>query len=124
MEEEIEFIVDSAHEAMGKVLVHLEKKYTTIRAGKASPAMLNGVMVEYYGNPTPLNQVSNINTPDGMTITVQPFEKSLITEIEKGIMIANLGFNPDEQWRECNYQCSAPYRRAQTRFSQASQRRG
>ena len=94
MEEEIEFIIDSAQEAMGKVLVHLEKQYTTIRAGKASPAMLNGVMVEYYGSPTPLNQVSNINTPDGMTITVQPFEKSMISEIEKGIMMANLGFNP------------------------------
>lgn len=94
MEEEIEFIIDAAQEAMGKVLVHLEKKYTTIRAGKASPAMLNGVMVEYYGSPTPLNQVSNINTPDGMTITVQPFEKSMIGEIEKGIMMANLGFNP------------------------------
>ena len=94
MEEEIEFIIDAAQESMGKVLVHLEKKYTTIRAGKASPAMLNGVMVEYYGSPTPLNQVSNINTPDGMTITVQPFEKSLISEIEKGIMLANLGFNP------------------------------
>ena len=94
MEEEIEFIIDSAQEAMGKVLVHLEKKYTTIRAGKASPAMLNGVMVEYYGSPTPLNQVSNINTPDGMTITVQPFEKSMISEIEKGIMMANIGFNP------------------------------
>lgn len=94
MEEEIEFIIDAAQEAMGKVLVHLEKKYTTIRAGKASPAMLNGVLVEYYGSPTPLNQVSNINTPDGMTITVQPFEKSLIGEIEKGIMMANLGFNP------------------------------
>jgi len=80
MEEEIEFIIDAAQESMGKVLVHLEKKYTTIRAGNASPA--------------PLNQVSNINTPDGMTITVQPFEKSLISEIEKGIMLANLGFNP------------------------------
>jgi ribosome recycling factor len=56
--------------------------------------MLNGVMVEYYGSPTPLNQVSNINTPDGMTITVQPFEKSMISEIEKGIMMANIGFNP------------------------------
>jgi ribosome recycling factor len=51
-------------------------------------------MVEYYGSPTPLNQVSNINTPDGMTITVQPFEKSMISEIEKGIMMANIGFNP------------------------------
>ncbi len=94
MEEEIEFILDAAQEAMGKVLVHLEKKYTTIRAGKASPAMLTGVMVEYYGNPTPLNQVSNVNTPDGMTISIQPFEKALITEIEKAIQMANLGFNP------------------------------
>jgi len=56
--------------------------------------MLNGVMVEYYGNLTPLNQVANINTPDSMTISIQPFEKSLIQEIEKGIMSANLGFNP------------------------------
>ena len=78
MEEEIEFIIDAAQESMGKVLVHLEKKYTTIRAGKASPSMLNGVMVEYYGNLTPLNQVANINTPDSMTISIQPFEKSLI----------------------------------------------
>jgi len=94
MEEEIEFIIDAARESMGKVLVHLEKKYTTIRAGKASPSMLSGVMVEYYGNLTPINQVANINTPDSMTISIQPFEKSLIQEIEKGIMSANLGFNP------------------------------
>jgi ribosome recycling factor len=94
MEEEVEFIIDAAQESMGKVLVHLEKKYTTIRAGKASPSMLNGVMVEYYGNLTPLNQVANVNTPDSMTISIQPFEKSLIQEIEKGIMSANLGFNP------------------------------
>jgi ribosome recycling factor len=94
MEEEIEFIMDSAQEAMEKVLGHLEKKFTTIRAGKASPAMLTGVMVEYYGNPTPLNQVSNVNTPDGMNISIQPFEKSLIPDIEKAIMMANLGFNP------------------------------
>jgi len=94
MEEEIEFIIDAAQESMSKVLVHLEKKYTTIRAGKASPSMLNGVMVEYYGNLTPLNQVANINTPDSMTISIQPFEKSLIQEIEKGIMSANLGFKP------------------------------
>ena len=94
MEEEIEFIIDATQEAMGKVLIHLEKKYTTIRAGKATPSMLSGVMVEYYGNLTPLNQVSNINTPDSMTISIQPFEKTLIQEIEKGIMMANLGFNP------------------------------
>ncbi len=94
MEEEIKFIVDSAKEAMANALVHLEKKLVNIRAGKASPAMLSGVMVDYYGSMTPLNQVANVNTPDGMTITIQAWEKSLIPEIEKAIHAANLGFNP------------------------------
>ena len=94
MEDEIQFILDSTEEAMKNALVHLEKKLVTIRAGKASPAMLSGVMVDYYGTPTPLNQVANVNTPDGMTLTIQPWEKALIPEIEKGIQIANLGFNP------------------------------
>lgn len=94
MEEEIQFIIDSTREAMTQALLHLEKKLVTIRAGKASPAMLSGVMVNYYGNPTPLNQVANVNTTDGMTIMVQPWEKAMIPEIEKAIMIANLGFNP------------------------------
>jgi ribosome recycling factor len=94
MEEEIKFIIDSTKEAMGKALRHLEKQFVNIRAGKASPAMLGNVMVEYYGNATPLSQVANVNTPDGMTITVQPWEKGLIPEIEKGINLANLGFNP------------------------------
>jgi ribosome recycling factor len=73
---------------------HLEKELVNIRAGKANPVMLKGVMIEYYGVPTPLSQVSNINTPDGRTITVQPWEKPLLAEIEKGILNANLGFNP------------------------------
>ena len=94
MEDEIQFILDSTEEAMKNALVRLEKKLVTIRAGKASPAMLSGVMVDYYGTPTPLNQVANVNTPDGMTLTIQPWEKALIPEIEKGIQIANLGFNP------------------------------
>lgn len=94
MEEEIKFIVDSTKEAMDAAILHLEKKLANIRAGKASPAMLNGVMVDYYGSPTPLSQVANVNTPDGMTITIQAWEKSLIPEIEKGIHAANLGFNP------------------------------
>jgi len=94
MEEEAKFIIDSAKEAMGDALTHLEKKLVNIRAGKASPSMLNGVMVDYYGSPTPLHQVANVNTPDGMTITVQAWEKTLIPEIEKGIHAANLGFNP------------------------------
>ncbi|MDC8005911.1 ribosome recycling factor [Aureisphaera galaxeae] len=94
MEDEIKFIIDSTKEAMGQALVHLERKLANIRAGKASPAMLNGVMVDYYGSPTPLNQVANVNTPDGMTISIQPWEKTMIPEIEKGIHMANLGFNP------------------------------
>jgi ribosome recycling factor len=94
MEEEIQFIVDSAKEAMANAVLHLEKKLINIRAGRASPAMVTGVMVDYYGSPTPLNQIANINTPDGMTISIQPWEKSLIPEIEKGIHAANLGFNP------------------------------
>lgn len=94
MDEEVNFIVDSTKEAMDNALIHLEKKLLNIRAGKATPSMVSDVMVDYYGTPTPINQVSNVSTPDGMTITIQPWEKSLIPEIEKGIHLANLGFNP------------------------------
>ena len=94
MEEEIKFILDSAVESMDNAIKHLEKKLINIRAGKASPSMISDVMVDYYGTLTPLNQVSNVSTPDGMTISIQPWEKSLIPEIEKGIHAANLGFNP------------------------------
>lgn len=94
MNEEITFILDTAKEAMDAAIKHLEKQFVNIRAGKASPAMLGSVMVDYYGSQTPLNQVANVNTPDGRTITVQPWEKTMLQEIERGIMIANLGFNP------------------------------
>lgn len=94
MNEEIQFILDTAKEAMDNAIKHLEKQFVNIRAGKASPAMLGSVMVDYYGTQTPLNQVANVNTPDGRTITVQPWEKSMLQEIERGIAYANLGFNP------------------------------
>jgi ribosome recycling factor len=94
MNEDIQFILDSAKEAMDAAIKHLEKQLVNIRAGKASPAMLGSVMVDYYGSQTPLSQVANVNTPDGRTITVQPWEKSMLQEIERGIMHANLGFNP------------------------------
>ena len=94
MDEEVQFIIDSTKEAMDNALTHLSKKFLNIRAGKASPSMVSTVMVDYYGTPTPLNQVSNVSTPDGMTISIQPWEKSLIPEIEKGIHEANIGFNP------------------------------
>ena len=94
MNEEVNFIIDGAEEAMQNAILHLEKQLLKIRAGKASPSMVSSVLVDYYGSKTPLNQVGNINTPDARTISIQPFEKSLIQEIEKGIMNANLGFNP------------------------------
>ena len=94
MEDEIDFIIDSAKEGMEKAIGHLKKQLQNIRAGKANPSMLGGVMVEYYGAQTPLSQVANVNTPDARTLSIQPFEKNLIGEIEKGIMQANLGFNP------------------------------
>ncbi len=94
MNEDIKFVIDTAKEAMDAAIKHLEKQLVNIRAGKASPAMLGSVMVDYYGSQTPLSQVANVNTPDGRTITVQPWEKSMLQEIERGIMFANLGFNP------------------------------
>lgn len=94
MNEDIKFILDSTKEAMENAIKHLEKQLVNIRAGKASPAMLGSVMVDYYGSQTPLSQVANVNTPDGRTISVQPWEKNMLQEIERGIMMANLGFNP------------------------------
>ena len=94
MDEDIQFILDATKEAMVNAIKHLEKEFVNIRAGKASPAMLGSVMVNYYGSQTPLSQVANVNTPDGRTITVQPWEKSMLQEIERGIAYANLGFNP------------------------------
>lgn len=94
MEEEIDFILDSTKESMEGSISHLEKEFLNIRAGKASPAMLGGVFVDYYGAATPLSQVSNINVPDARTITIQPYEKSMLQPIEKAIMVANIGFNP------------------------------
>lgn len=95
MHEEVDFILDHTKERMDAAIAHLEKELLHIRAGKASPAMLDGVMISYYGSMTPLNQVANISTPDARTIAIQPWEKGLIPDIEKAIMAANLGLNPD-----------------------------
>lgn len=94
MSEEIDFILESTEESMNGSIAHLEKEFLNIRAGKASPAMLGGVFVDYYGAATPLSQVSKISVPDARTITLQPFEKNMLTAIEKAIMVANIGFNP------------------------------
>ncbi|MFW5755672.1 MAG: ribosome recycling factor [Tangfeifania sp.] len=95
MQEEVDFVIEHCKEKMDAAIKHLEKELTHIRAGKASPSMLDGVQVEYYGTMTPLSQVSNVSTPDARTIAVQPWEKGLIPVIEKSILAANLGFNPD-----------------------------
>lgn len=94
MQEELDFIFDAAEEGMQKALDRLEHELARIRAGKASPAMLSSVQIEYYGSQTPLKNVANVTTPDSKTLMIQPFEKGLLEEIEKGIMKANLGFNP------------------------------
>ena len=94
MNEELQFVQDSTVENMKGSLAHLEKALSRIRAGKASPVMLSTVKVDYYGTLTPLSQVANINTPDARTLSVQPWEKSMMAPIEKAITIANLGFNP------------------------------
>jgi ribosome recycling factor len=94
MEEELKFIFDSTKEGMDNAIERLDHELARIRAGKASPNMLGSVQVEYYGSMTPLKNVANVNTPDSKTLQIQPFEKGLLEEIEKGIMRANLGFNP------------------------------
>ena len=92
--EEIEFILDSTKEQMQGAIKHLEIAFSKIRAGKASPQMLDNVSIDYYGALTPLSQASNINTPDARTISVQPWDKSMLEVMEKAIIDANLGFNP------------------------------
>jgi ribosome recycling factor len=94
MNEDAQFCLEEAKEKMENAIVHLEKEFLKIRAGKASPQMLDSVKVEYYEKLVPISQVSNINTPDPKTIVVQPWEKTMLVVIEKAIMAANLGFNP------------------------------
>ena len=94
MNEEIELILEEAKDQMQAAMSHLEKAFAKIRAGKASPIMLSTVQVDYYGSMTPLSQVANVNTPDARTLAVQPWEKSMLQEIEKAILNDNLGFNP------------------------------
>ena len=92
--EEIEFIIEACKESMENSVDHLERELLNIRAGKASPSMLSSIKLDYYGSLTALSQIANINTPDAQTISIQPWEKDKLQEIEKAIMIANLGFNP------------------------------
>lgn len=95
MEDDVQILIESTEEKMQKAIDHLDHELGKIRAGKANPRMLDDVMVEYYGTMTPLQQVASINTPDPRTIAIQPWEKGMIQPIEKAIMNANLGLNPD-----------------------------
>jgi ribosome recycling factor len=95
MEDDVQILIESSEEKMQKTIDHLDRELGKIRAGKANPKMLDGIMVEYYGTMTPLQQVASINTPDPRTIAVQPWERNMIGLIEKAIMNANLGLNPD-----------------------------
>ena len=88
-------VMEMTEDSMKHAIEHLVHELIKIRAGKASPAMLGGVMVDYYGAPTPLNQVANVGTSDARTITIQPWERKIIADIERAIINANLGFNPE-----------------------------
>lgn len=94
MTEELNMIYNELKSSNASTVSHYEIELSKIRAGKASPAMLQTVMIDYYGSPTPLQQVANVNTMDARTITVQPWEKTMLDEIMKGIINANLGFAP------------------------------
>ena len=92
--EELELYMDAATEGMESAISHLDKELSKVRAGKASPAMLDSVKLDYYGVMSPISQVANVSTPDAKTIFIQPWDKSVLPLIEKAIMAANLGFNP------------------------------
>ncbi len=87
-------VISAAKERMEKALLHLEEELKTYRAGKANPAVFNNVLVDYYGTPTPVPQVASITTPDAKTMLIQPWDKKMIPAIEKAIMVANIGFTP------------------------------
>ena len=95
MIEDANLEIETAEEHMDAAIEHLDKELIAIRAGKASAAMLNNVYVDYYGTSTPVAQIGNINTPDGRTITIQPWEKNMIQPIEKALLAANLGMTPN-----------------------------
>ncbi|MCJ7446598.1 MAG: ribosome recycling factor [Bacteroidales bacterium] len=94
MNEEVDLIIEETRDRMAKALDHLEHELARLRAGRATPALLDGITVDYYGVNSPLSQVSNINTPDPKTIMIQPWEKTMLGTIEKAIMAANIGLTP------------------------------
>ena len=94
MSDDLAFILEEAQDSMKKAIQHLETELVKIRAGKASPQMLEGLTVDYYGSPTALNQVGNVSVMDARTLTIQPWEKNMLQPIERAIIAANLGVTP------------------------------
>src|SRR5450755_2719289 len=94
MTEDLAGILDDGTSSMKKAIDHFEAELVKIRAGKASPSMLNGIVVDYYGNPTPIGQVGNLSVMDARTLTIQPWEKNMLQPIERAIIAANIGINP------------------------------
>lgn len=94
MDEALKPVFADLKDGMDKAIDHLKHELGKVRAGKAHPSMLDGIMVEYYGSLVPLNQVGSVNTPDARTIVIQPWEKSILRDIERAIINGNLGFNP------------------------------
>lgn len=94
MQEQVDTQISAADAGMKKAINHLESELVKIRAGKATPQVVDGIMVEYYGNPTPINQVGNITVMDARTINIQPWEKNMLQAIERAIIAANIGINP------------------------------
>lgn len=94
MVEDVQLTLELAEDSMKKAISHLEAELTKIRAGKANPQMLDGIVVDYYGSPTPINQVGNITVLDARTISIQPWEKNMLQPIERAIIASNIGINP------------------------------
>jgi len=94
MQEELDLILEDAADTMKKAILHLESELVKIRAGKVSPTMLDGITIEYYGAPTPINQVANITVQDARTLTIQPWERNMLAPIDRAIMGANIGVTP------------------------------
>ncbi len=94
MSDELDLILMDSQDAMQKAISHLENELIKIRAGKANPQMLDGLTVDYYGSPTPMNQISNVSVMDARTLTIQPWEKNMLQPIERAIIAANLGVTP------------------------------
>jgi len=104
MQEELNIVLESAEESMVKTINHLELELVKIRAGKANPNMLDGITADYYGSPTPINQVANVTALDARTISVQPWEKNMLSVIERAIIAANIGINPQNDGSMINPQ--------------------